>query len=238
LAVLPPTPPLGLPVVPAAVGDASFNAEKLTAYELGYRTWPLENLSLDLASFYFDYDSLREVAGFDANLLFLDDSLGGPHLTAPLLITNAATAESYGIELAADWRPINPWHLQLAYSFLYSERNSPLSSTGTNQDTTDPRHRVSLRSGFALRDNLDLDVWLRYVDELKTLSTTSPSGLVQIDDYFTLDIRLGWQPRQDLEFSLVGTNLIEDKHLEFVSEINSFPTQVERGLYGQVKWFF
>lgn len=239
---LPPVPPLGLPLVLAASGDSSFNSEELIAYELGYRTWPLEDLFLDLAAFYFDYDSLRQIAGVDANLLFLDNTLGGPHLTAPLIINNGATGEHYGFELAVDWRVLNPWRLQLAYSFLRAERRLTSSGPGGNsgeiENGFDPRHQVSLRSAFAIRDNLELDVWLRYVDELKGITTVSPSGLVQIDDYVTFDIRLGWQPRQDLEFSLVGTNLLEDKNLEFVWETNTFPTQVERGVYVQAKWFF
>lgn len=242
LATIPPTPPLGLPVVLAGTGQASFNAEKVTAYELGYRTWPLDDLSVDVAVFYSDYDSLRQIAGLDPSLLFLDNTLGGPHLTAPLLITNGATADIYGVELAADWRPLDPWHLQLAYNFLRSEISATPSGLGgiekERENPSDPRHQVSLRSGFAIRDNLELDVWLRYVDELKSVFTTTPAGEVRIDDYITLDLRLGWQPRQDLEFSLVGTNLIESKHFEFVSETNTFPTQVERGIYGQVKWLF
>jgi iron complex outermembrane receptor protein len=239
IAALPPAPPLGLPVVLAITGDASFNSEKLIAYEVGYRTWPLDNLSLDAAAFYFDYDSLRQGTDVDPNLLFIDNTLGGPHLTAPLVINNGATADLYGFELAADWRPLDPWRLQLAYSFLRPEINTIVGGVDEQgENEVDPRHQVSLRSAFDIRDNLELDVWLRYVDELKGITTVSPSGVVRVDDYFTLDIRLGWQPRQDLEFSLVGTNLIDDKHLEFASEANTFPTQVERGIYGQVKWLF
>jgi iron complex outermembrane receptor protein len=84
-----------------------------------------------------------------------------------------------------------------------------------------------------------VDLWLRYVDNLSNLFTAT-QGLegINIDDYITLDIRLGWQPLSNLELSLVGANLIDSTRLEFVEELYSFPTQVERRIYGQIKWLF
>ena len=56
--------------------------------------------------------------------------------------------------------------------------------------------------------------------------------------YGTADLRLGWKPREDIEISLVGQNLIDDKHIEFgPSEFFQIsPTAVQRGFYGKVTW--
>jgi iron complex outermembrane receptor protein len=68
---------------------------------------------------------------------------------------------------------------------------------------------------------------VKWVDELKALD---------VDPYTQLDLRLGWQPIEMLEFSLVGQNLLESSHHEFESSIfvNDEPTKTQRSLYGKV----
>ena len=53
-----------------------------------------------------------------------------------------------------------------------------------------------------------------------------------------LTLRLGWRPRRDLELSLVGANLLDDRQLEYVQEAYTFPVEIERSIYGQFKWSF
>ena len=60
-----------------------------------------------------------------------------------------------------------------------------------------------------------------------------------IDGYFTLDLRLGWRPRPELELSLTGQNLLDShrpEHSDFF--IDSMPTENQRGAYGAVSWSF
>lgn len=78
----------------------------------------------------------------------------------------------------------------------------------------------------------------RYVNRDGLITTLSPFNEVKIDPYFSLNLRLGWRPGKDLEFSLVGANLLDKGHLEFVQEAYTFPVEVQRSLYGQVKWSF
>ena len=57
----------------------------------------------------------------------------------------------------------------------------------------------------------------------------------QVDSYHTLDIRLGWRLNDNIELAIVGQNLIDDHHLEFIPEfIDTAPTEVERGVYGKI----
>ncbi|MEI2782511.1 MAG: TonB-dependent receptor [Candidatus Competibacter sp.] len=60
-------PPLNFPVLLVLRGDAAFDSETLTAYELGYRVLPSERLSLDFTAFYNDYDrsARRQRSGRD-----------------------------------------------------------------------------------------------------------------------------------------------------------------------------
>ncbi len=62
---------------------------------------------------------------------------------------------------------------------------------------------------------------------------------LDIGDYVTLDVRLGWRPTENLEVALVGQNLLEDEHMEFQQPSSPIAsTAVERGVYGKVTWRF
>ena len=85
---------------------------------------------------------------------------------------------------------------------------------------------------------MEFDLWLYYVDEIPELIIGTLAHTASVDAYFSVNARLGWRPRKDLELSLTGTNLLGPSHIEFVQETYSFPEQVERGIYGKIKWSF
>jgi len=233
-----PINPLPFPSLTFFQGNPAFASETLTAYELGYRVLPSERLSLDFTAFYNDYRHLR---AFERRL---DASeFEGGWLRVPLLFVNVADGHSYGAELAANWQVADRWRLQLAYSYLrLNIDNQPdLSNTALRlpvREGSQPRHQVSLLSSFDVRDDLEFDLWLRYVDEIPELVIGALVPTTAVDSYFSVNARLGWRPRQDLELSLVGANLLGSPHMEFVQETYPFPEQVERTVYGQIKWSF
>jgi iron complex outermembrane receptor protein len=60
-----------------------------------------------------------------------------------------------------------------------------------------------------------------------------------IDDYLTLDARLGYRPSASLLVELVGRNLIEPSHPEFSPEfVATSPSEVERSVYGKISLNF
>jgi iron complex outermembrane receptor protein len=82
---------------------------------------------------------------------------------------------------------------------------------------------VSLRSLWNITEKHDLDLWLRYVSELETQN---------IDKYVTLDAKATWRLMPQLELSLVGRNLLEDDHAEFVEEFGAQqPAEIPREAY-------
>ena len=81
--------------------------------------------------------------------------------------------------------------------------------------------------------NLALDLWLRYVDGFGAFF--SP---LSIPSYVTFDVRLAWKPLKNLEVAIVGQNLVESQHLEFVVEQFPFLVEIQRGMYGQITWRF
>jgi hypothetical protein len=57
-----------------------------------------------------------------------------------------------------------------------------------------------------------------------------------IDSYLAGDVQLTWQPKQNLDLSVVGQNLFAGKHPELVLDGLSYPTEVEPGVYAAVAW--
>ena len=229
----PPQSPINLPSLVFFQGNSEFVPERLTAYELGYRTWPAEQLSLDIAMFYNDYDDLHALER-RSDLV----TLGDGYILIPDLFVNAVQSQTYGFELATNWQAMDGWRLQLAYSYLLMKfQNKPGYSEviPVFQEGSQPHYQISLRSSFDIRHDLEFDLWLCYVDEIPELIVGTLAHTVAVDAYFSVNARIGWRPRHALELSLVGTNLLGPPHVEFVQETYSFPEQVERGIYGQIK---
>ncbi len=232
LGALAPSPSsANLPVLLSVSGSHLLAPEELTAYEIGHRVRLTERLSLDATLFQHDYDRLF-VGNPGAPMLEREP---WPHVVLPLTLSNGGAGTKTGFEWAADWRPTDNWRLRLSYVYLDSDLNrsdndSPIYTHGNRQ-------QLSLFSSWNPRDDMDVDLWWRYVNgnEVDLVSLTSQT---KIDPYATLTVRLGWRPRKDLELSLVGTNLLESHHLEVVQEAFAFPVEVERSFYGQVKWSF
>lgn len=224
--------PLPIPMQAVVVGNSDMTSETLIAYEIGYRTAPFRNLSLDIAGFYNQYDDLRTF------------NYGTPKLASPpthaVLITefaNGVTGHTYGAELAAIWEPTKRTRFDLAYSYIQTDINWR-STADLAQNTSAPRNMLSLRSGLNLSADLDLDIWLRYVDWIDVYQPILSDKPIEIDPYLTLDVRLAWRPAKDLELSLVGQNLLDSPHLEYIQESYVLPTEVERGVYGRLEWKF
>jgi len=56
--------------------------------------------------------------------------------------------------------------------------------------------------------------------------------------YTSFNVRLAWTPAKNVELSLVGQNLFDDHHPEFVGENFLVPTEVERSWLAQLRWDF
>jgi iron complex outermembrane receptor protein len=150
-----------------------------------------------------------------------------------LHVENELFGEAYGVELAATWEITRWWRLQPAYSFLDLELHRRAGSADTISELDEgksPRHQVSVRSSVDLPYELGIACVVRYVDQLPALNISS---------YVGLDVRLTWRPTRHLEFSIIGQDLLDNRHTEFrPSFIDTQQTDVQRGVYGKVLWRF
>ncbi len=49
---------------------------------------------------------------------------------------------------------------------------------------------------------------------------------------------IGWYFRKNMELSLVGRNLLEENHLEYIAEYYTLATEVPRSFYMKLQWGF
>ena len=218
--------PIAPPVFPQLRSNRDLNSEDLIAYEIGYRAQPSERFSWDLALFYNVYDNLIVPRAGGV--------VPGPvpgTFVLPLVRENGLNGETYGAELAANVKLNECWRVYGQYTFLrtHLHRAAGLPSSAENFEKLSPRSQVYVQSSWDLPRHFEFDLIGRYVETLPGFSPQVPS-------YITLDARLAWRPRPNLEIAVVGQNLLDSHHLETGTSLLLRNTLVEipRGVYGMV----
>ena len=89
-----------------------------------------------------------------------------------------------------------------------------------------PQNQVMAQSSFDLPKRIALDLMFRYVSALPGQA---------ISAYSTGDVRLAWSVGRNLEFSVVGSNLLQPYHVEYASDPGP-NVAIRRNLYGKVVW--
>jgi iron complex outermembrane receptor protein len=199
------------------IAGGDFQSETVLAYELGWRAQPRPGVSLSLSTFFNDYDDLRSAEP------------GPPPLGIPITFGNGVKGQSYGIEWAATYALTEDWRLRGGYTFLKKHLAIKTGSHDLNQATSesdDPENQVVLQSILTLAHAVQLDAVLRYVDALPNPRVAS---------YVGLDLRLAWTVMNHLEIAVVGQNLLDARHPEFVPSSPS-PREIERSFYGKLTW--
>jgi iron complex outermembrane receptor protein len=190
-------PPFGsVPVITHLKSDNTFQSEKLVAYEVGLRSQWLSTLSSDVTVFSHQYSNLRipgtpvlSYAGFPA------------YIDATIPITNGGELTLNGLELSSDWRPTQDWRFQLSYT--YNDVGHVDAAQASASSLVLPENITSLRASWTPTSNTNADLWWRYMGARSSpgFPPAARSG------YTSVDLRLGWKPRRNLELALIGQNL-------------------------------
>jgi iron complex outermembrane recepter protein len=196
----------------------NFESEELLAYEMGYRGQATERLSFSVAAFYHDYNDLRSQEPAVQPSPF------------PAMLANGQAGRSYGVESTARIEVKDWWQVQVGYTELRVDIHPAPGSLDVSlgaAEAADSRHHLSVRSSFDLPGHLELDAGYRYVSRL-----TNPN--LAVPGYSELNLRLAWLPLPKLELSVVGQDLLHDRHVEFGGP--SSRQEIERGVYGKAVW--
>lgn len=223
-----PTPALAPIVNNLLIGGAKFKSETVIAYELGYRAQLGSKVSGSISTFYNVYNNVRST------------SLSPPPaiLGLPLFYENNLEGQTHGIELSVNYQALKWWRLHGGYNLLKEDIHVKLGRRDFNNalnETADPENQFSIRSSMDLPQAIELDAGLRWVGSFRFNASGAPATVAA---YAELDVRLGWHPSRNLEFSIVGQNLLHDRHLEYVISNPNPRQEIVRSAYGKVTWRF
>ncbi len=215
------------PAILEFAGSEDFNSEELWAVETGYRWSACKKLSLDITAFAYFYDDL-----FFARSKEIVEQDDIP--IKPIVPGNHGKADNFGLEMTGNFKPLDWWRIEASYSYLntnyWVDAKSRAYTGVVAKDMEAPEHQFSVRSNMNINRELELDIWLRYVSSL---------GRLDIPAYTGLDVRLGWCPLENLEFSVVGKDLLDPYHPEFRDRfLQLISTEIPRSVYGKVTWKF
>lgn len=195
------------------LGDDSIPAEELISYELGYRfrSSPQNpRVTLDISTFFNRYENYLGLVPRNQIFLVADDR---------------GVLESHGIEVAVNWQVTDGWKLSANYSWfdIYQHMNGAVD---TVRGLT-PTNQFAFHSYLDITKDLEFNTSLYYYDNLPA------SG---IPSYTRLDTGFTWRPTDYLELSLVGQNLLDNRHPEYGPDgfISNGVAEVRSSVYAQV----
>ena len=226
-----PEPTSGLPALVSIIGNRNIESEEIIVYELGAWAEPFEKFYLSATTFVFDYDKFtsRERG---KPFPVLSDPINSPFVSIPLEFGNELGAQSVGFELAFDWAISQSVDLAASYSYIKLD-----AEEGSSQDEAvigfiedSPEHSFNIRGNFDLSDSVEADVIIRYVDELRT---------TKVSDYTEADVQFKWFLTPELDITVVGRNLLESAHEEFLTPTFNVPLgEVERSIFAKLNYAF
>ncbi len=199
---------------PIIVGG-TFKPEKVWAYELGWRSHPVKEISFSLSTFYNDYRDLRSAEP------------GPPPLGFPFTIGNGVEGQTYGVELSASYQPLKWWSLKGGYTFIEKKLVVKPDSKDLNNGTVesdDPNNQFLIQSMFNLPKGIEASFVFRYVDVLTNRYVPS---------YMSMDAQIAWKITKWLQVSVVGQNLLDEEHPEFIPSSPSSRI-IARSFYGKI----
>jgi iron complex outermembrane receptor protein len=201
------------------LGNPQLAADSVTALEVGYRAEPVEWFNWDATAFCNIYTDLPQ---------FSKPTSGSPPVS---YYANLISAESYGTEWSGTVEMSEQWKLTGAYSLLTVFAHGEVPTD--QYEGSSPNNMVYLRNSWSPTKAVDADLTVRYVDML-------PSG--PVPSYLEADVRLAWRPRERLELAVMGMNLLDASHPEFLtrelSVNNPIRTEVPRGVYGSITYAY
>lgn len=218
--------PLGAPIIdntgiylPVTSGNTALKSETLRAYELGYRFQPSQAFSLDLATYYNDYDRLITLSSPQRLIP------GTPTGIAEYQWTNGTGGQTYGSEIQVKFSPSGMWRLTASYALLITHLHE--TTAGDPTAPTAPRHQANLGVASQFNRSFGTDIQFRYV-----------SAITGVPSYITADLQFTWRLTDKIDLALIGRNLFDKQHAEQTPLPNLVSAEVPRNAYLKIRSLF
>ncbi|HET9470680.1 MAG TPA: TonB-dependent receptor, partial [Usitatibacter sp.] len=184
--VVPGQPPF------AIVENDTFKSEVADVAELGYRARVAPGASVSITAFHHRLRNLRTL-----------EPGGGA-----LEVSNGAHGRISGVEGWVDWTVMPDWRLVGGFIAMNEEATLDPGHVNLTEPPlgNNPKRTASLRSLWNVTPDWEFDLAWRYQGRLE-----SPA----VPSYAVLDARLGWRITRRLDASLLVSNALDRRHVEF-----------------------
>jgi len=221
-----------------AFSNRELGKETLDAFEIGYRkVFEDARASFDLNAFCYRYTDIFARKGVSGTP---ELSVARPFLNVQGTYDNALDGEALGFETTFSWRLNERLDISASYSRLSDsfdpiiDSNDPfvqnsLQFSADEFDHSTPDNMASLILSSDFANYWNLNTGFRY-----SSSYDFPKGLQP--SIFQMDSRLSFQPREGLQISIVGRNLLDPKTQEArLKDFFGHWTEIRREVYLEVK---
>lgn len=201
------------------VPSPDFAAEKLMAYEAGWRAQPNRRLSMSVSLFYNRYDDLR-TDQFDPVRIF------------PIILKNGARGYTSGMEAWAKYDVSPQWRLSAGVNTLHKSFNLIPGANDLARlavEGQDPHAQAQLRSQWTIRSAYEIDLALRAVAKVDR---------APVPAYTEADAHFGWRVSDTLTVALDGHNLLHKRHLEVWDPSTTPPRYIPRSVLLSLRYGF
>jgi len=180
--------------------------EQVTAYEVGLRLHPHDDLLFQATAFRMFYkgvaDSYQNTAA-----AFVENT----YLVVPVYMANVLDGNARGVELDLTWQASSWIKLKGSFTHLRSHyMPTPINDAETRYSAyvlteQTPENRYHIGTSINLAGDVELDLNFSHWDRFNR---------DRVARYNRLDARIGWNPVAGVELSLVGKNLLQATHKE------------------------
>ncbi len=209
----------GVPVLIDLTGNLALQAERVQEWSAGYRYQRRQRWSIDLNLF---HNHLTRLASLELGAISAEFK---PRLSLrqTVFAGNGREGVTRGFEFAGSASVRSWWKIHGSYSYLSEYRQVVAGSKDPLMYISgeEARHQLKMRSLWNLSQHWQFDVSGYAIDKIPAY---------QVQGHLRIDSRLGWRPTRAHDLSFIVQDWLNQRRLEFQSELYVYAVSVRRSM--------